>query len=287
MTRCEAECCSFSAKITALRKAVPKNDKKKKKETTDEICRLESELREKHERELSEMTSTNGKDHSVESKADSDRQPESEEFGASGQELSPEYENTKISRAQRKRDKKALQRKEQQQRIEEESQELEANSQRKYEQEIMDIILKREKLKIYDIPSDGDCLYKAIEHQLSLRGKKTTVSELRKVCADQLRKRKDEFLPFLISPDNDDVITDEGFIKYCEQVEKTKCWGGDIEIKALSYALCLPVKVIQAFGSHVEIAAEDYKNSEPLLLSYHRHAFQLGEHYNSLIQSNS
>lgn len=283
---CNLLCFScFSAQITAMKKSIPKTDKKKKKEINDEIERLELEMAGRHEMQLSEL-SLNDENASQENKTDSilvsdiscklDDRNLDEPF---------RNESTKISKAQRKRNKKAAEKREQQQRIEAESKELEANSPRKYEQDLMKIILKREKLKIYDIPSDGDCLYKAIEHQLSLRGRQTTVSELRKMCANQLRKRRDEFLPFMINPDCGDIMTSEGFEKYCDQVEKTKCWGGDLEIKALSYALSLPVKVFQAFGSHVEISLENYKNSEPLMLSYHRHAFQLGEHYNSLIKS--
>ena len=49
----------LQAKIQALKKTASKGDKKKKKETNDEIIKLESDLAEKHKLELLEVdTST-------------------------------------------------------------------------------------------------------------------------------------------------------------------------------------------------------------------------------------
>ena len=46
----------FQAKIQVLKKSASKGDKKKKKETTEEIARLELELNEKHDKELKELS---------------------------------------------------------------------------------------------------------------------------------------------------------------------------------------------------------------------------------------
>ena len=43
---------SFAAKILSMKKAVPKGDKKRKKEVAAETARLEQELQERHEQEL-------------------------------------------------------------------------------------------------------------------------------------------------------------------------------------------------------------------------------------------
>lgn len=43
------------AKIQALKKSASKGDKKKRKEVTEEITRLELELNKKHEHEISEL----------------------------------------------------------------------------------------------------------------------------------------------------------------------------------------------------------------------------------------
>lgn len=43
------------AKIQSMKTAVPKNDKKRRKQLTEEISRLEAELNLKHENELREL----------------------------------------------------------------------------------------------------------------------------------------------------------------------------------------------------------------------------------------
>ena len=47
--------CILAAKIQSMKKSVPKGDKKRKKEITGEITRLEQELQEKHEQEIKSM----------------------------------------------------------------------------------------------------------------------------------------------------------------------------------------------------------------------------------------
>ncbi|XP_074603645.1 deubiquitinase OTUD6B [Brevipalpus obovatus] len=273
----------LQAKITTMKKSIPKNDKKRKKEIMDEINRLELEMKNRHQAESSnqaESIDLSKLSEDAQTANDSSRLPRIEDLQIEDQEGNP-----RISKAQRKRDRKAQQEKDKRERIETESRELEATSDRTIEEQLMKDILNRNGLKIVDIPSDGDCLFRAIQHQLSLTSKSTSVAELRKKCADELRKRKNEFLPFLINPDSDEVMNERDFKKYCDQMEKTKCWGGNVELQALSYALKLPIKVIQAFGSSVEIGVDRYKSAQPLLISYHRHAFQLGEHYNSVIEA--
>jgi OTU domain-containing protein 6 len=41
------------------------------------------------------------------------------------------------------------------------------------------------------------------------------------------------------------------------------------------------MQVVQAEGPDVIVGADVYLDCAPLLLSYHRHAYGLGEHYNS------
>ncbi len=43
---------SVTAKIQSMKNAVPKNDKKRKKQLTEDIAKLEAELTQKHENEL-------------------------------------------------------------------------------------------------------------------------------------------------------------------------------------------------------------------------------------------
>ena len=57
-------------------------------------------------------------------------------------------------------------------------------------------------------------------------------------------------------------------------------WGGQFEIQALSQALERPIHILQT-GSPLLIIGQEF-TTEPVFLSYHKHAYVLGEHYNSL-----
>ena len=57
-------------------------------------------------------------------------------------------------------------------------------------------------------------------------------------------------------------------------------WGGQVELLALSSILKRPIEVIQAEGAPVVVG--EHFSSSRLLLTYHRHAYGLGEHYNSV-----
>lgn len=52
-------CCSSQAQIQKMKNAVPKNDKKKRKQMTEEIAKLEANLNQKHEEELTQFKSDN------------------------------------------------------------------------------------------------------------------------------------------------------------------------------------------------------------------------------------
>lgn len=52
-----------------------------------------------------------------------------------------------------------------------------------------------------------------------------------------------------------------------------------MELRALSRLLKAPLEVIQAEGSTMEIGEEFGENR--LTVTYHRHMYGLGEHYNS------
>lgn len=60
---CCASCCLvyscvlFPAEIQRMKNAVPKNDKKKRKQMTEEIAKLEADLNQKHEEELRKVAS--------------------------------------------------------------------------------------------------------------------------------------------------------------------------------------------------------------------------------------
>lgn len=71
-------------------------------------------------------------------------------------------------------------------------------------------ILSRRQLAIKQIPSDGHCMYRAIEDQLKERQNSWTVAMLRSQTAEYVRSHIDDFLPFLTNPNTGDLYSQGG-----------------------------------------------------------------------------
>jgi len=90
-------------------------------------------------------------------------------------------------------------------------------------------------------------------------------------------------------------MTPEQYKEYCRKMATTKEWGSQVELKAISQLFGVKIEVIQAEGpsniinderrkvSPKTISTPPVKNLKPLYISYHRHQYQLGEHFNSLV----
>ncbi|CAB3990187.1 Hypothetical predicted protein [Paramuricea clavata] len=262
----------LQAKVQSLKHSVPKGDKKKKKEITAEIALLEAKLEEKHNKENNE-SGQNCK------KVDND----------AGSELLPQInildinvpEEKKVTRAQKRRDKKAAQEKERQKRIEKAEVEN-IHSARNVEQEKLKSTLTPMGLIIKEVAPDGHCLYNAIADQLQRQNIQHTYQSLRELAARYMCDHQVDFLPFLIDQQTGDCYTPEAFSQYCQELCETAVWGGQLEIQAMSSALQIPVRIFQAVGPTIEIG-QQYNNQE-ILLSFHHHAYGLGKHYNSVIR---
>ncbi|XP_029369262.1 deubiquitinase OTUD6B [Echeneis naucrates] len=264
----------LQAKIQGMKNSIPKNDKKRRKQMTEEIAKLEADLNQKHEEELRKLKSTN--DTKVEQVING-----IETIKVEGSEQE-EVKQPRVTKAQKRRDKKAAQEKERESRIAEA--EIQ-NLQGVRHQESLKLAqkLSEQQLQIKEISSDGHCMYRAIEDQLAQRSKPgltMSVKELRSRTADHMRSCADDFLPFLTNPNTGDMYTTDEFEKYCSEVEHTAAWGGQLELRALTQVLQLPIEVIQADSPAIKIG-EEY-GSEPIILVYMRHAYGLGEHYNSV-----
>ncbi|KAL9936622.1 hypothetical protein V8E36_004690 [Tilletia maclaganii] len=151
--------------------------------------------------------------------------------------------------------------------------------------------------EMYEINPDGHCLYAAVADQLGVRkNQPTDFKSARFAAAAYMRAHPDDFIPFIT---DEDVVTgakeevgssdtsgspQEHFAKYCTAIEETGVWGGQPEILALSHAYEVPVHVVQVGLPTLKIGEEAYASSSktPLVISYHRHMYGLGEHYNSL-----
>lgn len=257
-------------KIQSIKKSIPKGDKKKKKEIADEVAKLEKELEEKHIQELGQCEEV---DAELQDSVHQELEPPIEEN--EGEKTHP-----KLSRAQKRRNKKESEAKEREQRILEQA-EKNKEGPRFIEMNSIKKSLKEIDLQIHNIPADGNCLYLAINHQLQISERPTySVNLLRRKTADYMRTNKDDFLPFMYNEeDESEILSEEAFENYCREVEKTKLWGGQLELKALSNILSCPIKVIQATGPPT-VQGETFQGPE-LILTYHRHLYRLGEHYNS------
>lgn len=261
----------LQAKIQSLKKTAPKG--KKKKDISDIIAQLEQEIDEKHHKELIAIQLTKGINNVEEPEVVQNLDEEEAE-----QEES--QDNTRVSRAQRRRNKKANDDKERDKRILE--QEVKnRKGPRVIELNAIKELLKTEGLQLFNIPADGNCLYCAVNHQLKTTDRENyNVTKLRELTANFMREHKDDFLPFMCN-DSDEPFTDQQFEEYCKDVATSKFWGGQMELKALSHVLQCPIKVIQASGP-LTIQGDNF-NSPPLIVTYHRHLYRLGEHYNSTV----
>lgn len=56
---------SLTAKIQGMKNAVPKNDKKRRKQLADEVAKLEAELEQKHKEELKQLKETSPEQNKV------------------------------------------------------------------------------------------------------------------------------------------------------------------------------------------------------------------------------
>lgn len=256
----------LQSQIQAMKKTA-KNDKTKKKELAAEITKLEIEMEARHKYESENIQKETLPTESL-----------------------PVVENEsskhKVSKAQKRRDKKSQHEKEREEQIKLQEQEN-LHGPRNTEQQAINVKLKAKGLKGFSIPSDGDCLYKAVAHQLAIvKNKQISVNELRLGVADYIRKNKDDFIPFMSNPETFDMLTDNEFEEYCNKIENTKEWGGQLEIRALSNCLKFPISVIQATGPDYIEQGTEY-DGPPLIITYHRHMYRLGEHYNSTVPYNT
>eukprot|EP01128_Nolandella_sp_AFSM9_P000451 TRINITY_DN1060_c0_g1_i1.p1 TRINITY_DN1060_c0_g1~~TRINITY_DN1060_c0_g1_i1.p1 ORF type:complete len:240 (-),score=50.39 TRINITY_DN1060_c0_g1_i1:113-832(-) len=187
----------------------------------------------------------------------------------------------KMSRAQKRRAKAAAEEKAEEERIARELAENRAEGPQQGEVEMLQIRKKLmdDNLILVSIPSDGDCLYNSVVKSLSSCSHPqsdaySSQSALRAAVADTLLSNSDDFLYF-VAEDLD------SFEQYCKKVRETHEWGGQIELRALSMLLQSQIYVYKAADNL--LMGEDYPESSRIYLSYHQHAFTLGEHYNCVV----
>ena len=178
------------------------------------------------------------------------------------------------------------------------------------------LYLKGRKLKVEEVEADGNCLYRAVGAQcvrlgLEVEGEVLSsssssssgegcYSKIRRVCGDVLmgpnRSEYEAFAEFGEGHDTGDGGNHPNtYEEYVHNVKSTSTWGGQLELRALSEALKCPIVVFSSEGPPLTMGAEYFATEEEregednwgekkaLLLSFHRHYYALGEHYNSVI----
>lgn len=274
----------LNARIQALKHGVPKGDKKRKKQVTADIAILQAELEQKHEKELAEQETSEDKevinDEIKTLTLEEDKQKEE----ASSETLpSSTTSQKKPSKAQKRREKKEQEERERQKRLEEGEKESEGHC-RNIEAQLFAKLLKEKNLKMHEVQPDGNCMFNSIISQKYGTVIESRMKELRKGTSAYMRKHKDDFLPFATNTKTGDMLSEDEFEKYCEDMEHTSAWGGHLELRAISQIYQQRVEIYQASASTIFIGEESHNQQHhPLRLSYHHHQYGLGEHYNALL----
>mmetsp|Transcript_10263 Transcript_10263/g.18010 ORF Transcript_10263/g.18010 Transcript_10263/m.18010 type:complete len:345 (+) Transcript_10263:35-1069(+) len=186
-------------------------------------------------------------------------------------------------------------------------------SRRQMEMEALQTLyLHPRKLDVEEVEADGNCLYRAVGVQCrrlglgedSLRGVASGeegYGKVRELCANVLLgSNRAEYEPFAECGEGHAEHASDGgnhpatYEEYVNNVRSTSVWGGQLELRALSEGLKCPIVVFSAEGPPLTMGAEyapsdgedgegNWDKNKALLLSFHRHYYALGEHYNSVI----
>jgi OTU domain-containing protein 6 len=104
-------------------------------------------------------------------------------------------------------------------------------------------------------------------------------AEVRAIAAKYIRENRDVFEAYI----------EEDFDHYCRTVASVSdgVWGGQVELNALTNALQLPIWIYDTVQPVLKMGSEfgtgDHPSDPVIRLSFHRHYYSLGEHYNSVV----
>mmetsp|Transcript_6142 Transcript_6142/g.9335 ORF Transcript_6142/g.9335 Transcript_6142/m.9335 type:complete len:239 (-) Transcript_6142:115-831(-) len=184
-----------------------------------------------------------------------------------------EPQERKLTKAQRRKMKERQKQRERDAMLEQAQNEA-GPSARDLECQAIQAVLEPKKLTIQEVASDGHCLYRAIGEQCRLN-----YQDVRSKCADMLQQHAEEYSPFA------ELKTDMTYEDYVVRVRSSADWGGQLEIQALSLALERPLVVYSATSPPITMGEHFAENAgnNAIHLSYHRHYYALGEHYNKVV----
>ncbi|KAH0789451.1 OTU domain-containing protein 6B [Histomonas meleagridis] len=149
-------------------------------------------------------------------------------------------------------------------------------SQAEYEQ--AELQLSKLHLKMHPVIGDGNCLYRSVAYCLSQCGlheysDSLSFKILRKKAADELRAHPNEYQSFA------GCETSEEFEVYCNKVENTAEWGGELEVTALSNALDYAI-VVHMVGKE---PIKHGNQANAIQLMFLAHFTSSGGHYNAVV----
>lgn len=259
--------------------SVSKADKKAKKELEDKHDKQTKVLKDKHKAEKEAL------DSAVPASA-SDAAPSSSGGAAASGSQASEIpaaglyvpEASRIGKTQEKKAKKEAKEKEEQEarRAEALAEAASLPDRNKAEQERLTTQLAPQELVIREVAADGHCLFRAVAGQLP----EGSVAQMRTKAGEYIRSHFDDYAAFLIGENDDDVIPDAD--SYCKRMIQTAAWGGEPEISALSNALQRQIVIFTADGPP-RVIGEQFSPENPIRLSFHKHSFSLGAHYNAVL----
>jgi hypothetical protein len=133
--------------------------------------------------------------------------------------------------------------------------------------------LESKGLYVFKIEGDGNCLFRAVSHQLYLNQMRH--HELRLKAVDHLIAHRNRFEQFCF---------DEDFDTHVEEMRKLTTWGDDLEVRALEEITDRLIRIYRSDQDNFDEPSHDdptevdlLKDVPPIILSYHG-----GSHYNSV-----
>ena len=199
-------------------------------------------------------------------------------------------QGVKVSKAQQKRDKKAAAERERRAQVASSVEHM--ADPRKDESAALQRSLAPQRLTVREVLSDGSCLFRAVSTQLPpgppARAMAPSPLSLRRAAASHIRSRLALYLPFLTHEDGS-AMSEEEAVEYTARLSVDEgsdvVWGGHAEIVALSGVLGRAIVVYSAEGGAMRVLEEGVQaKGEDVRISFHKHYFGLGNHYNAVVQ---
>lgn len=267
----------LQGKITGLKKQI---NKKNKKQIQHDIQQLEADLDYQQSQELADFQQSTNDRPSDETHVENNNQSEKINHISDTTEIDEKLSDLSIEpKKKRNRQKERLAKRNakiQQMKDDALDESKDMVDYRSIEINTMNELLKLNKLKVFEVNADGNCLFNSIRDQLALKHElNLTIEELRIKASAYILAHPDDFIPFLM--EKDEIIDIE---EYCKKLSTTTMWGSDIEILAFSKIFDCPIEVYLVGAN--KLMFNDEGIELVLKIAFYKHSFGLGEHYNSL-----